>query len=85
MKVKELIEQLKEYNGDLEIFISSDPEGNHIQEIPENCLSGEQIYEIDGNDVQTWDLEWSADDACQDEEKWKEMKNTYQKGIILYP
>lgn len=85
MKVKELINQLKEYDGELEIFISSDPEGNTIRQIPNNCLSGEQIYELDGNEVQTWDMDWSADDACQDEDEWEEMKKTYPKGIILYP
>ena len=40
MKVKDLIKQLQDQDPELEIFISSDPEGNNIQEIQESCLGG---------------------------------------------
>ena len=85
MKVKDIIKQLQEQDPDLEIFISSDPEGNNIQEIPEICLGEVSIYVKDGRDIETWSLNCSASDACEDEEKWEEMKKTYPKGIILYP
>ena len=85
MKVKDLIKQLQEEDPELEIFISSDPEGNDIREIPESCLGEVSIYQKDGIDIQTWPMDWSADDACEDEEEWERMKKTYPKGIILYP
>mgnify|MGYP001608235175 FL=1 len=85
MKVKDLIKQLQDQDPELEIFISSDPEGNNIQEIPESCLGEVSIYQQDGRDIETWSLDWGADDACQDEKEWEEMKKTYPKGIILYP
>jgi len=85
MKVKDLIKQLQEEDQELEIFISSDAEGNYIRIIPENCLGEVSIYQIDGRDVSTWSLDWTAEDADETEENWKIMKNTYPKGIILYP
>ena len=35
MKIKELIEVLKKYNPDDDIFISGDPEGNDIRTVDE--------------------------------------------------
>lgn len=85
MKVKDLIKKLQEEDPDLEIFISSDPEGNNIQDIPENCLGEVSIYQKYGGDIRTWSLDWCADDACENEYEWEKMKKTYPKGIILYP
>ena len=85
MKIKDLIKQLEEHDPELEIFISSDPEGNCIQIIPENCLGGVSLYKLDGREVSTWPNDWSSDDAAEDDEEWELMKKTYPKGIILYP
>jgi len=51
MKVKDLIKQLLELDHELEIFMSSDAEGNRIQSIPENCLSEISIYRKDGREI----------------------------------
>ena len=85
MKVKDLINQLSELDGELEIFMSSDAEGNSIKPIPDNCLSEISIYRKDGRHVDIWSLNWSASDVGMKEEKWDEMKKTYPKGVILYP
>jgi len=85
MKVKDLISQLSELDHELEIFMSSDSEGNRIQPIPDNCLSEICIYQKDGRHVDTWSVNWSADEAALSKEKWEEMKKTYPKGVILYP
>lgn len=85
MKVKDLINQLSELDGELEIFMASDSEGNHFHTIPDNCLSELSIYQKDGREIDVWSLNWTAEEACMKEEKWEEMKKTYPRGVILYP
>lgn len=85
MKVKDLIKQLQEQDPELDVCISSDAEGNSYSLLSDNCLSGVSIYKKDGYNVEIWDVDWTSDDACQDENDWEEMKKTYPKCIIIYP
>jgi hypothetical protein len=85
MKVKDLINQLSELDHELEIFMSSDAEGNRIQPIPDNCISELSIYQKDGRHVDVWSVNWTAEEACFSKEKWEEMKRTYPMCVILYP
>lgn len=85
MKVKELIEKLKLEDGNAEVILSKDEEGNDFSPleatlgfgkgyyIPENTYSGEFIDEdyIGVEEIET--------------EMYEENKNIAQKCIVLYP
>jgi len=78
MKVKDLLEQLKELDPELNLYLQIDQEGNGYNEVrgidPDNVMVGEDVYSTD----------WSADDACMDEDEWEELKNS-PKCAVIYP
>jgi len=59
MKVKELIEKLKELDENTEVILSADEEGNYYN----NLRNIEEGYFIEG---EYYSEEWSADDCCLD-------------------
>ena len=78
MKVSELIDALKEFDGDLEVYLQEDPEGNGFDtlfSIGEGIWDGESMY----------DPEWSADDACMEREEWDDFKRKELKCVVLAP
>lgn len=77
MKVKDLIERLRELNQDSEVILPIDNEGNGY-----NALGdfGYGIY----YDDEMYSTEWSAEDCCLDDDEWAAMKET-TPCIVLYP
>lgn len=83
MNVRELKAALVGLPDDMEVVMSSDAEGNnysplcdadpgHIY-IPESTWSGEVYHE-----------DWSADDACMEEDDWNEMLKR-PRTLVLWP
>ena len=85
MKVKELIKQLEQIDGEVEILLSSDPEGNTKYELTEDSLSEDCIYENNDGEISVYSLDWSAEDADMEEDDWEEAKKELTKCVILYP
>lgn len=78
MLVKELIEYLKKMNENSVVYLQRDSEGNGYEE----------LYEVDNecvfyNDTM-FDINWSSDEACMEEEEWKEIKNK-ERCVVLAP
>lgn len=83
MKVRELIKLLENMDMDSEVIIQKDSEGNGYSPlegvdndavyIPETTWFGE-VYSTD----------WSADDACMDENEWIEILNK-PRCVVLFP
>lgn len=70
MKVKELIEKLSTLNPDAECIVAQNDGGSPLNSIgttyvytPENTWYGE-----------LYDQNWSADDACMEDEEWEEFQ-----------
>ena len=82
MKVKELIEILKNVDGEKEVLMSIDPEGNKydpLYQVDKNCVYSPHY------DYQVYDLDWSADDVCMSPEDWHNFKRKAPQCIVLYP
>jgi len=47
-------------------------------------IATEFIVEKDGRDYKLFDSTWSADDACETEEKWEKLKKTPRICLIDY-
>ena len=82
MKVKELIEELKNLNPEADVVLSKDGEGNSYSPvdsigigyyIPWNSYSGDFYNET-----------WDADECCMDEQEWNEMREL-NNAIVLWP
>jgi hypothetical protein len=83
MNVKKLKELLSDLPDDMEVVLQKDSEGNGYSPlsggndeavyIPESTWSGD-VYSMD----------WSADDACMDEEEWEDIK-AKPRALILHP
>ena len=82
MNVKELIDYLLGFDPETEIVIQKDAEGNGYSPlagadvghyIPDSTWSGD-FYDVD----------WTADDCCMDDDEFEEMKNR-PRAVVLYP
>ena len=82
MKVKELIAELQELDGELEILLQRDPEGNGYA--PLAGSDSNAIAITDGRDVDIYDTNWTADECCLDEEEWEELKKQ-PRVVVLWP
>lgn len=83
MTVKELKKAIENLPDDMEVILQKDSEGNAYSPligadpnavyIPDTTYSGD-VYSLD----------WSADDACMDEDEWEDIKSK-PKSLILFP
>lgn len=80
MKVKELIEQLKDMDPELDVWLQKDPEGNGYENV--YCVTDRFL--IDEND-DFWYLDWSASDADMKPQEWEEFKNSHSKVVMIQP
>lgn len=80
MKVKELIEILKDVDPEREIYMSRDSEGNGYNSLW--AYDTEALYDGDGS---MYDSDWSAADVDMDEDEWEEFKKTCKKVVCLWP
>ncbi len=83
MKIKELKEVIKNLPDDMEVILQKDSEGNGYS----------PLYGVDSNAIyiseSTWygevyDLDWTADDCCIEEDEWEEIKSK-PKCLVLSP
>ncbi len=83
MKIKELKELLETLPDDMDVILQKDSEGNGYSPlaggdneavyIPNSTWSGE-----------VYSTKWSAEDACMDDDEWKELLEK-PRVLILYP
>lgn len=76
MKVSELIEQLKQVPGDLDVYLATDAEGNGYSRIDSVEQTATHEYERD---------EWSGNFICYYHEPWDEMENPPEEVIMIWP
>jgi len=83
MKVKELIEKLLKLDGDTDIILQKDSEGNGYS--PLDGVDSNAVY-IKNSDYSgdIYSLQWTHDDACMSFEEWNELKKQ-KKCVVLYP
>ena len=83
MKVRELLEALKDADLDAEVILQKDAEGNGYS--PLEGADTESVYVPDttwSGDV--YSLDWSASDACMTTEEWDDVCKR-PKCVVLYP
>ena len=83
MKVKELIEQLRQADPESEVILQKDAEGNGYSPlydvdkeavyIPESTWGGEVIF-----------IEWGAEGALMDEDEWADLLKQ-PRCVVLGP
>jgi hypothetical protein len=79
MKVKELIEALREMDPEMEVILQGDPEGNFY-----NRAEGAGVVVQYAGEV--YDMEWTHDECCLDEDAWEELKRDADKHrCVVWP
>ena len=93
MKAKELIEFLSAVSPEAEVIIAKDSEGNAYSPLSAVDVDAVFVPEIiwygdacDGNgqEIEVYYMEWSAYDACMDEDEWVEIQFK-QRCVVLHP
>ena len=79
MTVKELKEELANLPDDMELVLQIDPEGNGY-----HTVRGIDCDCIMTDDGECYAADWSADEACMDEDEWKEFLKKPRVGVV-YP
>ena len=79
MIVKELKRQLENLPDYMKLVIQTDSEGNDYEEV-----RGIDVNSIKTDDGDVYDITWTADEACMEENEWKEIKKLPRVAII-YP
>lgn len=83
MKVKDLINALSSIDPDVEVILQKDAEGNGYS--PLRGADSEAVYIADSTwSGEVFSTDWSADDACMNEEEWNEIK-AKSRCVVLYP
>lgn len=83
MKVRDLLESIKDLDPDMEVIIQKDAEGNDYS--PLSGVDSDCIYVPDCNwSGQVYDVNWSADDADMEEDEWEEIK-LMPLALVLAP
>lgn len=80
MKVRELIEELKAIDPELEVYLQIDQEGNGY-----NKVRGADPDVIFVSNEEVYDASLSAEDNGFDEEEWEELKALHPKAVIIFP
>lgn len=82
MRSHELAQRLLAH-PDCEVVLQRDPEGNGY----EICRgSDHNVAVIQGDyELEVFDLAWSADDCCLDEDEWTDVKQRGQGYVVLFP
>lgn len=83
MKVKELIEILKDCDPNAQVVMQKDAEGNGYS--PLAGADHEAVYIAESTwSGMVYSTEWTADDACMDENEWKKILKR-KRCIVLFP
>ncbi len=83
MTVKELKNLIKGLPDEMNVVLQKDSEGNGYS--PLSGGDSNAVYIADSTwSGDVYDMKWSADDACMDDEEWAEIKSK-PRSLILYP
>ena len=83
MKVRELIEQLLVLDPEMEVIMQKDGEGNGYS--PLAGLDPNAVYVAESTwNGDVYDTNWTAGDACMDDEEWNEIL-AMPRSLILFP
>lgn len=83
MRVKELIDLLKDVNPDSEVILQKDSEGNGYS--PLRGVDDECVYVPECPwSGSIYSLHWTAREACMEPKEWKAMKRK-PRCVVLYP
>ena len=83
MTVKELKKEIADLPDDMVVILQKDAEGNgfsSLEDVDPNCIYVENSTW--SGDVYSPD--WSADDACMDDDEWEEIKKK-PRYLVLAP
>lgn len=77
--VGELREALQNLDGDMEVILQKDPEGNGY----------DKLYSVDPDCIfvrgEMYPLEYSAEENDLEEDEWEELKRTQPRCVVLAP
>jgi hypothetical protein len=83
MLVKDLLEALKELPPDAEVILQKDGEGNGYS--PLEAVDADAVYVPETTWMgSVYSADWSADDACMDEDEWAELMQK-PRCVVLAP
>lgn len=82
MKVRELIEQLQGLDGDMEVFLQGDPEGNRYWHI--HGVDGDDAWTAQVRD-NTWSSPLSGEDLDWYASEYDEEIGEFIKCVVIYP
>ena len=82
MQVKDLINELKTLDPEMELIIQIDSEGNGYN--PLRGADPNAVFVPSGYGGEVYDINWSAEDACMDKEEWDKLI-AGPKCVVLYP
>jgi hypothetical protein len=83
MNIKELKEAIENLPDEMEVILQKDSEGNGYSPLAGADPNAVYITETTwSGDV--YSMDWSAEDACMDEEEWDDLKEK-PKCLVLYP
>ena len=69
---------------DMDVILQKDAEGNGYS--PLSGLDNNAIYTAESSySGEVTDTNWSAGDACMNEEEWQEFKDNNPRCIVLFP
>lgn len=84
MKVKELLEQLKDCDPEAVVVLQKDSEGNGYS--PLCGADPDCIYVAESSwSGEVHDIDMEAEDAGYDEESWETLKEVSPRAVVLWP
>ncbi len=83
MKIKELKELLETLPDDMDVILQKDSEGNGYSPLAGGDNEAVYIPNITWSG-EVYSTKWSAEDACMDDDEWKELLEK-PRVLILYP
>lgn len=83
MRVKELIEELLLLDGEAQIYLQVDPEGNGYS--PLAGCDHDVIVVNYGREITVYDTNATAGDHCLDEDEWQELLTSHPRDVIFWP
>jgi len=84
MTVAEFIIELQKLDQNKIIIVQKDAEGNDYSPL-EGC-DEDNIYKANSTwSSDVFSIEWSAEEACMEEEEWEEFKNEMPGCVVLWP
>jgi hypothetical protein len=83
MNVKELKEAIADLPDEMEVILQKDSEGNGYS--PLSDADANAVYVPDSTwSGDVYSMDWTAEDACMEEEEWNDMKSQ-PRSLILCP